>query len=301
MRKVNFYIAIILALCFTSCETVVEIEVPYEGDRLVVNSLFPADTTLAIELHRSKFVLAERGDGFEPVTGATAILLNASGEKLDEMSYIGNGTYRSDVIPEPGKIYRIKVSKEGFETVTAKNRIPDEPARITRYETKPIDGFNYQRLTIWLDDPRGEDFYELSGIVKTTHHVQRPDTAYTWTNIEQLQFQTTDPIFQNFYLDNEVAGGRFLIFDDDLFNGSTAKIELTFFFGACVNCGREHEVTFYLRKISEAYYRYKKTKKMQDQRKERPFAEPVPVYDNIKNGYGIFAGYNVTAYPIKIE
>lgn len=46
-------------------------------------------------------------------------------------------------------------------------------------------------------------------------------------------------------------------------------------------------MTLYLRKVSHSYYQYKETKHLQDKLSGDPFAEPVPVYNNIENGVGI--------------
>ena len=44
--------------------------------------------------------------------------------------------------------------------------------------------------------------------------------------------------------------------------------------------------------ISETYYEYLKTARLHDETRENPFAEPLNVYGNVENGYGIFAGYS---------
>lgn len=48
-----------------------------------------------------------------------------------------------------------------------------------------------------------------------------------------------------------------------------------------------------INKVSPAYYNYKETLALQSSINNNPFAEPVSVYSNIRNGYGIFAGYRL--------
>lgn len=48
-----------------------------------------------------------------------------------------------------------------------------------------------------------------------------------------------------------------------------------------------------INKVSPAYYNYKETLAPQSSINNNPFAEPVSVYSNIRNGYGIFAGYHM--------
>ena len=53
--------------------------------------------------------------------------------------------------------------------------------------------------------------------------------------------------------------------------------------------------------ISEAYYEYLKTARLHDESRENPFAEPLNVYGNVENGYGIFAGYSSQTFELAFE
>lgn len=55
-----------------------------------------------------------------------------------------------------------------------------------------------------------------------------------------------------------------------------------------------------MKKVSEAYFLYKETYALQQSVDGDPFAEPVTVFNNIENGYGIFAGYRTTLYPLEV-
>ncbi|MFT6867249.1 MAG: hypothetical protein ACJA08_002089 [Cyclobacteriaceae bacterium] len=49
---------------------------------------------------------------------------------------------------------------------------------------------------------------------------------------------------------------------------------------------------FHIKKVSEEYYKYEQTSQLQFDIGGDPFSQPVPVFNNIENGFGIFAGYN---------
>ena len=53
--------------------------------------------------------------------------------------------------------------------------------------------------------------------------------------------------------------------------------------------------------ISEAYYQYLKTARLHDDTLANPFAEPLNVYGNVENGYGIFAGYSSRTFELTLE
>lgn len=294
----NRYFAIIFiaACCFSSCETVVNLDVPYEDSKLVVNSFFNPDSAFSISLYQSRFILDE--GYFKKVSGASVILHDSEGNRLAKLKETETGIYEANVKPQAGKEYTIKVSKEGFETVTATDHIPVNSAKITKYEAS--QGFysesnrrEYLTLSLWIDDPAGKDFYEIYGTQKITIYTNQGDTL---TSENVLHFSSSDPIFTDYVLNSE-----FLYFDDKLFEGEVRKIT----FKASLDdwycteqCVETEKITVYLRKVSESYFNYKDTNALQREIREGPFAEPVIIYNNIKNGFGIFAGYRTSTFVI---
>ena len=56
-----------------------------------------------------------------------------------------------------------------------------------------------------------------------------------------------------------------------------------------------------LRTLSEDQYRYQRTRILQEFSEGDPFSEVVPVYTNVENGFGIFAGYSSDSVMVDIE
>lgn len=301
LKLKTFLVLLIISVSCFSCDQVVQIDVGHENTRLVVNSLFNPDSVITLTLSHSQFILEEAL--FEPVSGARAILLDEEGMKLGEMAYVGNGIYKSNIEPDPGKLYSISVSKEGLKTVTAYNKVPAKKANVVKIETKPLrdESYNNTTLSFWLNDPEGDDYYVLYLQEKGTVYLEQRDTTLVFS--QHLLLTSNEAIFHEFNIDdisdNELATSVSFTFKDDLFDGQIIKIT--------VQAGLRHnkknekyEHSLYLRKISKAYYLYQKTVKMQERNGENPFSEPVPVYNNIQNGFGIFAGFNVASYPVVI-
>lgn len=293
----NTLILLIAAACFLGCDTVVKLDVPRDHSQLVVNSFFHPDSTFGITLSKSQFVL-NSGD-FKKVSGATATLMDGEGNALATLQEQEPGIYISNVKPQPGKTYEINVSKSGFKTVTAQNHVPADSALMTKYEVeRNANSFRSVRLSIWIDDSQNKDYYQLYGKHKITLYGEEIDTT---TYEQELFFSSDDPVFGK-----EISGKRRLFFDDTLFDGRTYKMNLNTNVGSpqCSPmsdvCDQKTEVTLFIRKVSEAYFKYTEARSLQDDVSENPFAEPVPVYDNIENGLGIFAGFRVSKYQIKI-
>jgi hypothetical protein len=94
-----------------------------------------------------------------------------------------------------------------------------------------------------------------------------------------------------------------LLFDDRLFDGDEYVLS--------VSCQEARptekfpeQVFLYkmsLRSLSSAYYNYRVTYNLQQETKGDPFAQPVQVFNNIQNGYGIFAAFSQSHRQVRVR
>ncbi|MEO0330885.1 MAG: DUF4249 family protein, partial [Bacteroidota bacterium] len=127
---------------FSACETVVDVDVPREAPRLVVNSFIGVDTPVAVVVSQSKFVLSN--EPLQVVSDAEVILLEdgqvvatlAETHPNDNTINAATGFYATEFVPSTGREYTLRVSKSGFESVEATALIAS-PISITnlRYDT----------------------------------------------------------------------------------------------------------------------------------------------------------------------
>jgi hypothetical protein len=54
------------------------------------------------------------------------------------------------------------------------------------------------------------------------------------------------------------------------------------------------EVWIDLQQVDKSYYLYAVSEQKYQQTRNNPFTEPVQVYSNVKNGFGLFSAYNGT-------
>ncbi|MFQ5636990.1 MAG: DUF4249 family protein [bacterium] len=84
-------------------------------------------------------------------------------------------------------------------------------------------------------------------------------------------------------------------FDDALFDGEFYDLDISFY-----NYSEPIEMFIVvLLTTSESYYNFHKSVDQQNATEDNPFAEPVPIYTNIENGLGVFAGYSSFVYPLR--
>jgi len=89
-----------------------------------------------------------------------------------------------------------------------------------------------------------------------------------------------------------------ILFKDDLFNGmnKTMRLELS----KSDLWSQEDSVNLMIKLYSLSYDCYMYMLTVEQAGYDSPFMEPVVVHTNIKEGYGIFAGYSVSVFPLKV-
>jgi hypothetical protein len=229
-----------------------------------------------------------------------------------------------------GKTYHLEVSCPGFETVTAETTIPI-PVEIISVDTMSmfVQEGNYTSLRQYYNlrfkDPGHEANYyrllrkERGG--KWRNYYVNSDTIRYFSLYEDMvnsYFGSNDPVYgdESNNADSYIFGGAwnsFGVFNDELINGKDYQLNvyksLTYWGD---NDQREEEVrnnmntrignfektTMYLQSISKDMFLYLKSVDLQSYNDGEPFMEPVPVYNNINNGYGIFGSYSSTSFDV---
>ena len=283
---------VLLAAVFGACSTPFEVELPDEEPRLVIESLFAADSLLTLDVTRSEPVQRPSPGGYNPVTNAT-VLLYEDGVFVGEAPYVGNrNRYVSNVRPRPGRTYRVRVEAPDFEPVTAEETVPVPRPFTIEVERGPEPTGGRPRLdpvTVRFTDPAGPDYYALYGL--TERRFPGRDTP---GQLFPFAFRSADPVLADGDLEalvGESDDPRYLqaFFSDRPFDGSPIAIRIRAQ-RLEDEPGDQTETTDRLRlaTLSETYYRYQRAL-AQDQ--SNPFGEPVRVPSNVEGGYGIFAAF----------
>jgi hypothetical protein len=279
---------------FASCETIVDIELPKIKPMIVVNSICTSDKPWRINLTASRNALDN--EKLQPIKNAKIEIIGDSSIG-NSLIYYKNGTYKTNRLkPKTNINYQLRISADGFETVTSNCIIP----KAVQIKNVAIDTImnEYQRkelkITIsFTDTPGIENFYSLKVLRLTTYE----GGIHVWPE----HFTSNDLLFQNddnalFENQNKNFGGSEAFFSDEILNGKNYKLTVNVeLFG--IRDKQNFEVV--LNSLSKNYYKYLRTKRMQRETRDNPFAEPVIVYNNIKNGLGIFAGYSSSKYKIE--
>lgn len=289
------------------CETIVEIDIPVEAPSLVINSTLSDKEYFKANISESKHIL-DGSDVYKKVQGAT-VEIYEDGNLLTLLADSLEGNYISNSYkPVRGKMYEIVVSKNGFETASANVLMPLDTAIIlgVKIDTVVESEFGYTsyylRFSVEIkDNPEQENFYDIS-IYQKSHSVRYdytvdpPEIIDTVYYYNKLYIQSRDPGLEEFQ-----SFGQNIIFNDELFNGSTYRMNVLSSIRIDPSNPNENELSYFveLANTSESYYRYELSSQLQYWTEDNPFAQPVTVYNNIENGFGIFGAYNTAMYKVK--
>ena len=292
IMKLTYYLFLILFL-LTSCTKEVVIDLPDHEGKPVINSLFSPDTLLCVHVSRSRVIT----DTFFLQETAPVVVLKYA-EKIDTLQSTSNGYYVSqNLVPQVETRYTIEVFSMEHNKATASDKIPAKVNfNIINYVHRAgIDpeGFKYSSITIKFSDPSDKkNYYEILLV-----HENENSHSY---NLKALWSE--DIVTKNEGYVNELYSN--LIFSDEMINGKTHTMIFNFFNGQD-ELNTAFNLFVHFRSVSENYFLYKKKLILHF---ENQFGDiwdgtgnPVNLYSNVENGYGIFAGYSENTDTVTVN
>lgn len=296
----RLFIYISCCLLWMSCEKPTNLELNNSEQRLVVQSNFSPNQPVEVFVSRSES-LSISDDDFVAIGNAIVEIYQETTllEKLEFISApLPDGLfYRStEFRPRVGIEYMIRVNAPGFKEVRAVNKIPS-PVSLTKLEVGQIveevldvEGRSYTfSINIeFLDPPNEENFYHLvflqQKIITVGELVEEP-------LIVEINSNTNS--FKPYY-----RGG--ILISDEGHDGQINKHEVKFR-GFLQNENESIGKLFVeLRTVSKDYFSYHSSLNNKNDSSGVPLDEPVVTFNNIDQGYGIFAGYSTSADSLAV-
>lgn len=311
------YILSLLLIVLSSCEKELEIKTSEDENKIVINSIVNPDSLFRAEITKTfspyeKIIVQELENAQVAVYENDAFIENLSYHKSPDDS-LGRftGTFR----PEIGSRYRIEVNEPNLGKARAEANIP---ARVNISQEKAVKikwgednltsiRFNFSFV---LEDPVDEDHYFMT-IEFPVFHVDTITRDTSFFEFQYCEIETGSLPLHQLYVCNG------LIFNDKSFNGTNHIISGSATTYVHAFSENTHDVdwddrdkTFYV-DFSKMYIRFhhinyelyqfysSHAKKLASE--NDLYSEPIPVYSNIENGYGIFGGENINLRQIVVE
>ena len=305
MRKIGL-ILLIMGIVASGCEKIIDISVPDQERKIVLNSVLNPDSLISVQLTRSKSVLE---DNQTVAIEDAELRLYEDGNFIANLDYSGYSFYKlDDFYPSIEKKYRIEVDHSVLASVDAEVLMPPQVPILevdtSRYQDQ--DENERYSLNVKISDPGGvENYYALSLAVTSR--------VFDWNTQELTDSLETFMIYFHTVEEGESLGG-------DLFNQDVNHfIDDKLFISDGVFDGQDHEfalaIDYYflefqsdtiildvrLDHIDPSYYYYSVSKQKYYRANGSPFSEPVQVYNNINNGFGILSSYTRSSRQYVID
>tara|TARA_X000000950_G_scaffold83395_1_gene104958 strand:+ start:1093 stop:1998 length:906 start_codon:yes stop_codon:yes gene_type:complete len=301
MKKLFFLLSV--SLIYISCEKVI----PFEGDvntpKLVINSVFESDSTFKVHVSSSRSVIDT--SSFENIDDAVVTIKDGNGNVIEVLNHVVNGFYKGLVLPEENTTYILKVNHPNYADITASDSLPS-PIIINSVDTStildPING-NRLRISMNFDDPENNQNYYLLETYSVNEYliVENLDTIEYELDTTKQFMVLTDEVFQNGGSPWRDQG----LFNDLLFNGQNKTLEIEIpnenWSGSEDGYDWSYKtltLRLYLHNITISYYYYRTSLELFQNASGNPFAQPVQVYSNIENGFGVFAGSQISFFDL---
>ncbi len=308
MKYIN--ILIISILFFASCEKTIYIKIEDQGRKLVVNSIFASDDSIRVQLFESKYIM----DGtyeYLPVEDASISLFENQTE-IETVSQNKPGNYLFYSKLTKGQQYSVVVNSTSYGTATAQSYLPVE-SKVDKieYQLKLTSENEYRyienaKFKVGFTDPGNiENFYQIRIFTKYEESIYDPNTYEVIGSKYSKNYSSINSEDPSVYDQQPNIDG--IIFSDELFDGQQHTISFeTDHFNFNYNYESESysETVFYfieLNSLSKDMYNYYRSYSQYEDTKDNPFAEPVKVYNNIENGFGIFGGYTMAVDSVEID
>ena len=313
------YISLLFVLPFlAACEKNIKVKLPDYEEQLFFFSNAETGNNFSAFVRRSEKITNYNNLHDLSIKNAT-IMLYINDDSGTPVYYIDSAErYLCSVIIKQGDKLRIEVMAPDFPKLEASAEVPAEVPinEVSIRRSVKTDGYGNpaSEVKIRFADPGTTgDYYllDLTSGAGTTSNFEG-DSSYMgpWTG-EWVCVQSTDPSIDEVTGNDPLSAGEQqclpstgILLNDQLFNGQTKELTLyanDYFFQPYVDSttGITSYPKVQLKHISAEYYRYLKTTKNVLDNSGNPFAEPVNVKSNIKNGYGVLAPVSVSIKEIK--
>lgn len=286
----------ILTIVLSSCEKDINIPIPEASPVIVVNGVFRVGKPLGVSISKSQPI--KDVSRIKTISNAKVQLFE-DGNLIEELALSQNGFYIGQKQTQAEKRYSIEVSAPGLTAVTAENQlsVPTIIDEVLLDTVTNKEGFNQTRAIIRFTDNGGtKNWYNLKCYTKA----RKPDTTDVF-EIREVPYSA----YNNIVLEDESwSDKQGASFSDDIFNGKKIELSVLLNEWEFLNWNdRSFELSLIveLRSISEAHYKYNIGYFKWEETSGSPFSESVQVPTNIRNGLGLFAGYDYTRKEVSIK
>jgi hypothetical protein len=317
----HIIIPILFTLILSSCETLVkDFDIKKPEDKITIVGFAIADSVPGFYI--TKNIGLDEPEIFLPLKDAVADLYK-NDEFLTNLSLNDNRWYSAnDYRFEPGNKYTLKVSSNGYKSVTADFEVPERP-EIVSVDTNLVSQQNYNCIDCgesdylefeisFMNKPETEEFFSIElkqkGKCQDGGYYGDCYNGYFEIPLAMISntpyIETTRVYDDDYYNRNasEDANGFAFYFSDKLLQDGENLLKLkTQFLYFEYDTAPQSWVSLVFKKIDKEMFEYVRSKGKNFNAEGNPFVQPVSIYTNVENGLGLVSGYSQAIDSIDIS
>lgn len=280
MKTFNNILSLLIAFAMlSSCETIIDYDLPREADKLTIDTKLLVGDTVAVIIGTSIYSL-ENSDPGLPKNASVKLYENnvevaTLKYRANSQSSFSPNSYTCDYRISENNTYKVEAALNGYPTAFGEQLVKESiPVETVAFDTNTRD------LEFTFIDPASKDDFYLITIIERTQSYRY---AYTTDDIAINFFD--DQYFEDPFGESEKYGLNGYL-SDQYFNGKTKTVRLNIPQFSTGYDDEKFRFQVELWRVSADLYEHERTKAI-SHTSDNPFSEPVQVYSNIENGYGI--------------
>ncbi|WP_207505142.1 DUF4249 domain-containing protein [Telluribacter humicola] len=281
LRLTTCFLAGLCFMLMGGCTKEISLDIPYEGDKLVLFGVLTPGEVVSIRIGQSVPPVGEHR--FVEVSKAVVVLWENE-VAVDTLAYAGTHTYQSkkEYRPRIGKSYRITASLDALPLLSTEPVLIEAAPTLIGAGLVASENENQRILTAEFENALpGEQYYELrvegvsggQALMVSPENLNRPMGSSVPCEYMRSEDQY---LYEGHCLGNRTITQRLLV-PNQGYNSATIKQEPV------------DQLRLRLRHVSKSYYRYYTHIEIGEV--ERVFQEPQNRYSNVMGGYGILMSY----------
>lgn len=281
---------ILVVLMFSSCEKTEKIEdYPAHKSLLVSNCIF--EQSMGFQFTLSKSLSPLDNAPFKQLVHPRAyVKLYENDILIDSFGYQVGNVLESDQIAKPNFKYRFEAFFPGFTKVSGEDVMPEIIDIIDVKLSKIIKNYDYSNaLTLDMDLTLSNTHLNNDYIILEFNRQIDNDTtgsSYFYENLVDLKLNNA--VLEYEFLDNKL----YIKTNGTKVNQLSVRREsIEYNYGSQMI---QNKMNVSISNCSKTTFDYLRRYNLQRLNEFDPFAEPTPISNNIKNGYGIFGAMGIT-------
>ncbi len=336
--KKSILILTSIILVATSCQKTLDIDINDADKKIVINGILYPDSIIKVNISRSLGVLEEDSLEFQFLNKATAKLYE-NDNYIETLVFDSMGFYHSTTIPNASKSYKLEVESEGIEKAVGRidfiepvpftisdveYSVKDSIIKITDYfdwEDTDYQDTAFQYVTINckfnFNEPENDDNYYVieaysftCDFTSSSYYNGNNNTEISYFKIKDNKMKRlnmslpeigiTYDVHNNYIkTENSVSwSGHYPVLKDDFFNGESLNIDCEISF---MTFDLQQPIYIKMYSVPKNFVNYLESLNKYWQANGNPFAQPVNVFSNIENGFGILAAFGLHQQVITLN